>query len=489
VRPWLAAVALAGAVIGIVGEFRSPVNGDVAYMLDAAARMLGGAQLYTDLLDLNPPFMFWLSQPAIALADGPAAVTVFRVMVILLGAAMLALAWPVTRGMPALRAGYVLTAFALPLGHFGEREHLIYCLVFPYVALGVSRASGGGVGTPLAAAIGISAGIGMAIKPPAVLLALALAAYAWWRRRSRATLAPEHLAVAATLALALGLILVLAPDYLRAVTEYGAAYAAFSRGTIGDLLFGHLYAVFTIVALVLAGLTGVSVRWPGTAAVLAVATLALLAGAVAQGKGFGYHYLPAYGFAVLLMLELILAAPNWRTGHGDLRRIASGIALVVMIAPPAAVAIDRAAGRAPDPLPGRRELSSALGSDAPGTSMAMLSIRLGDTYPLVLDREFDYALSMPHLWFSGLDDRHGATASLWQRVASDVAARRPDVIVSRAPSAAERGPGDIDFDYLRRVCDQPGGPAALRGYGLASRVAGYDIYRRDFNGAPACASS
>ena len=487
-RPWLAAAGVAAALAGVVGEFRSPVNGDVAYMLHAARRMLGGERLYVDLLDLNPPFMFWLSQPAALLAEGAGSVTAFRVMVIGLAGAMLALAWPLTRQAPALRAGYVLIAFVLPLGHFGEREHVMFCLIAPYVALALLRAEGGKAGRALAIAAGVAAGVAMALKPPAVLLALAIAADQCRRERSaRVVYRPEHLAAGTTLLAALLVILGFVPEYLDAVRRFGGLYAEFSRGTLADLLFGHLYATCTFATLCTVVATAASIRRRAAITVLSVSAAALYGCAVVQGKGFGYHYLPAYGLAVMAALELVTAEPNGRTAHAGLRRVMAAVLLLAMLSAPAAVALDRLRGRAADPLPERQELARALAGDSTRTRIAILSIRLGDAYPMVLERRLDYALSMPHLWFAGLSG--GAADSLWHRAVSDVATRRPDVLVTRAPDAATRGPGDIDFDYLRRLCDDPGGLAALRDYGLSARVAGYDIYRRHFKGAPACASS
>ena len=489
-RPWVLAAGLAAALVGVIGEFRSPVNGDVAYMLDAAGRMLGGERLYADLIDLNPPFMFWLSEPAAALADGAGAVAAFRMMVLALAAAMLVLAWPVSRGQPGLRAGYVLIAFMLPLGHFGEREHVIFCLVFPYVALAVHRACGLRVSTGLAVGIGVAAGAGMALKPPAALLALALAAISWRRmERDGRRLHPEHLAVTGVLAAGFMLVLVFAPAYLRAIAEYGALYAEFSRGTLLGTMFGHLYGIFTFAALVLAGLTAVSVGRRSTAAVLAAAAMALYGAAIVQAKGFSYHYLPAYGFAVMLAIELMTAGGNARVALTALRRIAAAVLLLAMLAPPLAVAMDRARGAAVDPLPGREALANVLKADAPGNTFAMLSVRLGDAYPLVLYHRFEYVLSVPSLWFADLEDGDGAASSLWRRVAREIGARAPAVIVARAPDPAQAGPGDLDFDYVARLCATPGGPEALRDYGLATRVAGYAVYRRDFSGAQPCASS
>ena len=58
----------------LVGQFRMPLNGDSAYVLDVARRMLDGAVLYRDIIDVNPPFIFWASLPVSAIGgDGPGA--------------------------------------------------------------------------------------------------------------------------------------------------------------------------------------------------------------------------------------------------------------------------------------------------------------------------------------------------------------------------------------------------------------------------------
>jgi hypothetical protein len=330
----------------------------------------------------------------------------------------------------------------------------------------------------------------MAIKPPAALLALALAALGWRATgRNRRGLFPEHLALGALLLAGFIAILVLAPEYLRAIAEYGPLYAEFSRGTLIDTMFGHLYGIFTFAALVLAVLTVASVERRSTAVVLAASAVALYGAAIVQAKGFSYHYLPAFGLAVMLAIELMTATANARVAQATVRRLAAGVALTVMLAPPLAVAIDRARGAAVDPLPGREALAGALRADPPGTSVAVLSVRLGDAYPVVLNRGFDHVLSVPSLWFSGLPDGDGAASRLWRRVTGELDSLAPSVIVARAPRAEEAGPGDMDFDYIARLCETPGGPEALREYGLATRVAGYAIFRRNFNGAPACASS
>src|SRR5688500_7670105 len=170
------------------------------------------------------------------------------------------------------------------------------------------RAEGGRAGRALLIAAGVAAGVAMALNPPAVLLALAIAADQCRRERSvRVVYRPEHLAAGTTLLAALLVILGFAPEYLDAVRRFGGLYAEFSRGTLADLLFGHLYATFTFATLCTVVATAASIRRRAAITVLSVSAAALYGCAVVQGKGFGYHYLPAYGLAVMAALELVTA--------------------------------------------------------------------------------------------------------------------------------------------------------------------------------------
>jgi hypothetical protein len=462
-------------------------------MLDAARRMLAGERLYTDLIDLNPPFVFWLSQPAIAISRlGLDPADVLRVFVLLILAAMLALAWPLTRDAPAIRTGFVLFAFAIPLGHFAEREHLIFGLMVPYVALMSGRAgerdsgrSGGGGW--VAIAVGIAAGVAMAIKPPAALVPLILTMQPCIRDRSlRPVLRAQNLAAAGTLAVALAAILAFAPAYLDAVSRYGALYAEFSRGTLRQLLFRDIYPLSVWLALGVGALTLRSVENRHRIGVLMLASAGFLAAAVAQGKGFGYHYFPAMGFAVMTLLEL-LAAPVMSHRHtaGVARRVVAGAALLLVLLLPFIVAVERFMGKAGSDVLERRGLSAALEDLGPGSRVAIFSVRLADAYPILLERRWEHVLSMPHLWFTGLTEGEASTA-LWRRVGENLRDGEPEAIIVRAPLPAERTRGDLAVDYLPIICGDPVARAALAGYERTAHAGGYDIYRPAPGGPGAC---
>ena len=485
----LAAAAAAAGAIGVVGELRSPLNGDAAYQLDAARRMLGGAGLYRDLIDLNPPFVFWLSMPIAALGlDGAGTITAFRFCVIALAGLSLLLARPALRGRPALWAGFLLMTLGLPLGYFGEREHLLVMMVFPLVAFGTVGAEGFTPGTGRAVAAGLLAALGILLKPMAVVLLLVLAAVHANRNRSpRSLLRPEFLAVAAGGAAGVIATLVFTPAYLGVVREYGALYREFARQPLGALLFRdvQMWVVWAAVAGVLAG--GRKLPVHHRVRVLIGVSLALFAAAVSQGKGFGYHYYPALVFAVLTLLELAATPHGIPGGRPVAARAIAFAALAPVFWLFGEVAWARAEGR-PTALAGEQARVAALVDAEPGAPrIAIVSARIADAYPVVLRNDYRYVLSFPHAWMAALPPEARGVEALRRRYGEDLDRAQPGALVVRGRNAA--GPGDVAVDYIAWLCADPMVRRALASYALTKRVEGFDLYRRSTAGADACASS
>jgi len=473
---------------GIVGEFQSPLNGDAAYQIDVARRMLDGAGLYRDLIDLNPPFIFWLSLPvAMAGLDGPGTIALFRVSVIALAGLSLLLAWPAARGRPALWAGFLLMALGLPLGYFGEREHLLVMMVFPLVAYCAAEMEGSVPGRARAVAVGLLGALGILLKPPAVLLLLVLAtARVRAQRTPRALLRADFLAAAAGGAAGVAATLLFAPGYLPVVREYGALYREFARQPLGVLLFRdvQMWVVWAALAGVL--LMGRGLQRPHRVQVLLGASLALFAAAVWQGKGFGYHYYPALVFAVLAMLELAASRRREPGGRPLMARLIACAALAPVLWLFGQVAWARAEGR-PTVLAGEQARVAALVGSRPGTRVAIVSARLADAYPVVLHNDYRFVLAFPHAWMATLPPGSRGIEALRRRYGQDLGRAKPEALVVRTGRPA--GPGDLAIDYLAWLCADPAVRRALAQYELASRVEGFDLYRRTTAGAGACASS
>lgn len=450
--------------------------------------MLGGAGLYRDLIDLNPPFVFWLSLlPAGLGLDGPGMIAALRVGVIALAAASFVLVLPALSGRPVLWVGYLLMALALPLGYFGEREHLLFVMVFPLVTLEAVRGEGYAPGRMRSVLAGLLAAAGILLKPMAVLLLLVLALHRAVSERSlRGLVRADFSALAAAGAAGVLAVITFAPAYLAVVREYGPLYARFARQPLTILLFRDLqmWAVWAAAAAML--VAGTSLMRAARARVLLGASLALFAAAVSQGKGFGYHYYPALAFAVLTLLE-VAASPALVPGG---RRVAARMIALLALAPIlwllGDIAWARAAGRPTRLAEEQQRVARLIDSAGADSGVAIVSTRIADTYPVVLRSGYRYALSFPHAWFATLPTDVPGVAALRRRYADDLDAARPGVLVLRAPDVP--GPGDAAVDYLAWLCADAAVRRALGSYTLTNRVEGYDLYRRTMAGAGACAS-
>ena len=54
--------------LGLAAVYRSYAGPDTGFLLDEAARVLGGARLYVDLVDMNPPLIVVLNMAAVLFA-------------------------------------------------------------------------------------------------------------------------------------------------------------------------------------------------------------------------------------------------------------------------------------------------------------------------------------------------------------------------------------------------------------------------------------
>jgi hypothetical protein len=230
------------AVAAIVDSAYKPLNHDTAWYLTATGRWLAGESLYVDVFETNPPMIFGLSAPSVALANALELPVwwVFQAFVMgvaagSLGLALGALTWPgadrrlVERVRWATLLAGLYAFFGLGRQDFGQRDQLAAILVLPYVLL-LGRLAGGSQplpGVPLAVAIGVLGGMALALKPHFVLPWLALEAWARWRTRPPLTAWLHPLVAVALLGLYRVIVVLATPSYLTeivplALRVYGA---------------------------------------------------------------------------------------------------------------------------------------------------------------------------------------------------------------------------------------------------------------------------
>lgn len=296
--PGVLVAATAG--LGIFAWFRDAyVNHDVAWYLVAGRQWMEGARLYTDLSEVNPPLAFYLTRLTLVLADllslaDPAALAAF---VALLTAVVIAwFARHVPNGAPhrvPLIASVSLATVLPFLGHFGQREHLMFLFILPWAASALFDENPlGGKGAILR---GLVAGIGICLKPHFLVFPLAVTAAEAVRQRSlRPILSAGNLAMGSIGLAYVILVSVLHREYFTIIIPdarlvYGAYALPFA------LQVANLAPIPVGSALIVL-LAARKSRFGATALVLCLAAIAAF---VLQGNGFTYHAAPIHAFALI----------------------------------------------------------------------------------------------------------------------------------------------------------------------------------------------
>jgi hypothetical protein len=496
--------------LGVGAEVASIPRSDIAFLLYAAERVLDGARLYRDVVEINPPLIVALNLPAVLLARalGASDVLVYRALVTagLLSALAFAdwsLRWILGPDGDRLRRRLVLVlAFALFLAagdSFGQREHLLAALALPYVLLAAGRLDGRAAPVAPAIAAGVLAGIGLALKPHFVLAWGAVEGYAAWRLRGR-RLSYEALGAAAFLAVYVIGVALLTPQYFEILRLLGPAYSGYGH-------YPFLYVLVTApgtAVCYLAMLAWVALREQakdrGLWTVFLVALVASFVAGAAQLKGWGYHFYPARVFALALLALAVLDVrrpllrPVWRM-YAAAAFAALAMSVLSAVGRDVGLLRHRDAARRTEQAQLEKLVAAVRRHTPAGGSVSILSYTIESGFPLVNYSGVRWASRFPHLWIiealyqdqihrpgplrfhapaeMGLAERY-----LNDAVAEDLARYRPDVLMvlrhaRDIPENAQRR-----LDYVGYFSRDPRIAEAFHDYRLAEEVGQYLLYVR-----------
>ena len=317
-RPVFWAVAVAGVVLMAAwAVFTRSLNHDAAWYLYMADALRGGAELYRDVADTNPPLIVYLSLPPVVLAAlfHLSQATAFNLYVFVLAGASVAVcsrlsarAWPgastEVRGLLTVTMAFCLLPFVRL--DFGQREHLAVILLLPYVWLIASPGARGASGVT-AVLIGVAAGLGFAVKPhfglPWVLLEILL--FVRERFATRALLRPAFVAAVATVVVYVACVLVFVPQYAEVFRDvrqfYGGLDSPLSALVRLPDIAGWIAAVTLLAAFKLSADTERPVF------VLFAAATGFVAAGLLQFKGWSYQMYPGRVFLVIYFIAFALA--------------------------------------------------------------------------------------------------------------------------------------------------------------------------------------
>ncbi len=501
-----------------------PMNHDVAAIYHWAERMVAGEALYSDLIDVNPPMVFWLSTGPAWLAQAfhlngqVAYISVILGLIALISLLALSAA---SQGRhrdlealtpdqppyihPALRwMILVWVLLALPQHSFAQREHLFLALAVPWLVLAERRWSGGAPADFRLRLLSVLLLVlGMGMKPhfalPVLLVEGVLLIRHWQlidelafdRRlnpgRRKGLTAAEPWLIALVGLIYLGAAWLFARPYFTDILPLAlplyAGEAHFTPLVLLTMAPGLWSLGFIIAAAFACWRLDRSdlLVWP-------IFAVAALVGAVLQGKGYDYHYLAAQG-AALIGLGLVvlprLAEPL--TSSWPQRGAAAGLILLVLtvngsiLAPflPQRAFADSSAGR----------MAELIRREAQGKPVMWLSTSIHPHFSVLREAGSPLALSYQSLWMLPAlfgDGARGkdpallkrAEAALMSRVTMDLAYWEPRLVVV-TDGQFEPGLGNPFWDHLAFFSRSRDFASRIAKYHEIARIDGWRILKRD----------
>jgi hypothetical protein len=509
---WLVAVAIAGlSVTAQLASFGTP---DIGFLLYAAARVLGGARLYRDVVEINPPLIILLNLPIVAAARALSLseFAVYRVCVAALLAGDLLLCRAILRHHVAptqmLRRGLLLALvvvlFPLSGESFGEREHLVLAGLLPYLLVVAARHEAHPVSLRIGVGAGIAAGLSIALKPHFVVVWIAAEVYDWARRGRRPALpTPETWATLGSLAAYAAAVWLVTPEYLRVAADLGPAYHTYLQVPWVRLALLHPGAPLVWFALLSAVVARRYDRGSRAVTLLGIAVAACFGAGLAQQKGLPYHFYPAVGLAAFLLTFIVLAPARPRTPIERIYRVAAGLVLAGVLAVVAARTVVSCFGGTPGERRRRHEtlaLAKEIRERANGGAVAILSYHIASAFPLINYARVPLASRFPHLWlvpatywnelsaeapirYRASDAMEPPERFLRRSVRDDLLRWQPRLLLVLRAAPDEPRYFLRRIDYLDYLSQQPELAQFLKSYAFVGDRGEYDLYQRQVGSA------
>ncbi len=511
--PVFNAAIFACIALTLAGQLNRPAPPDMAFLLYAAGRLLDGATLYRDVVEINPPLVIWLNVPIelLARATHVSEFVVYRLVTTVLVGGLFGFSYQLIRWYvlpdrpPYGRYLLLLLCFALfPLvgDDFGQREHFVLALLTPYILLVAAQRRGAalrGVGPRRSerVVIGVLAGVALALKPHFALAWLALVFFQPARGRWRA--APEVVWTVVFLGAYAAVVLLATPQFLAMALALGPAYLRYIREPWYSLLVlapgAPLVFVTLLAAIVLRRFSRDPILW----ALLATEVVACYLGGMAQQKGLRYHFYPSFALAFVLLGLVAADAPTaapWLSQrlYGRVARVLTVTIVLVVLA---GRLVDIVGG-SPADRRARADLDDLAGfvrAHAEGRPVGVLSYHIAAAFPLVNYAEVRLASRFPHLWllpvsYSDSLDAGGALIYhapadmkppekyLWDSVREDLTKSQPNVILVLRPARDAARNGLRRLHYIAYFGRDPALASLFQRYQLVAEKGEYDVYQR-----------
>ncbi len=496
-RILLAFLMLAGFNLAIM-----PLHHDVAWHLFAAARILDGAQLYVDLLEYNPPLIYYLNVP-IAFLAGLISVPSNIVLLVFLFLLILGSCWLsgylMEIAIPdssltlrrVLKLGMLFGTLVFTGSNFGQREHIIVVLLLPYMLLIAARLQGWRPPTGLALGIGVAGAVAASLKPQFVLLWICFEAYYWYRNQYRigSLIRTETLATGIGGLSYIGVVLVFFPQYLPLIQVAREVYGTYSTD-LWKSIFRSVGLPLFAMSLFYVLPTPRPVR--SLRALLAIAVCNTWLFAFVSLKAWRYHFYPPRFFAVLLFVLILVTLADGPFRLDRLRKsyrsLAAAIVVLMLFWQVSGNLRFNSSVHAGWKFSDQGVITRLLREEPVGTPVMFLSSSIFPTFPVLNFTEVSFAQRMPFLWplptfysegQSMRDPKEMAPAERFalETVIEDLMSSKPRIVIVDE-RVQKQGFEENAFDYLAYYGQDKRFRTEWENYQLSSFAGAYKIYRR-----------
>lgn len=303
-------IAAAFMVVFLLVYWSRPHHHDVAWYLVATEKFLNGAVLYVDVIEINPPLNFFLTIPAVLLAEipGVSLVNGQYLFVALLTAGSLVWSGHILRDTDILSSSHRALFLALmgfgvtvaAINNIAQREHLMVLLILPWLVGQLSPDAG-----PRTIPPALVAAFGICLKPHFLIFPILMLGRDIWRNRSlRPVIWPEYMTMLAVGVGYIAFVALLYPLYLSEIIPTGQVV----YGVYGTEFANVLKSLQIPVVIALIILIPNMIRPGQGSGVFVLAIIGGLISYLAQAKGFLYHLVPLFSFVILAGFWIALSA-------------------------------------------------------------------------------------------------------------------------------------------------------------------------------------
>ncbi len=300
-------------IFSMISQYKTFMNYDVSSHSYFAKQMLEGKLIHVDIIDPNPPLIFYLHlipnilSPYLNVSSLNIFIFMVYVLILLSLVVCSRIASLLYDNKIILRGISLSVLFTLAIyirSDFGQREHLLLILTMPYIFSVAARASDTALKPTLAILIGIMGGIGVCLKPYFLFVPIFLETYLIvYKRRILSFLNISTITILIFLISYVSFVYFHIPDYINFVVPYLLeVYKVFNVPSI----FHMLPALWIFLIIIPFLLLHRGISKDSIVISLLITTIALAFSFILQMKPWHYHRVHYWGASFLLTLVMTI---------------------------------------------------------------------------------------------------------------------------------------------------------------------------------------